>query len=237
MTRGWGERRPVGPGRDPRPAARPRDDDDLRQPGLDRAALLRRPAGRLPLRARPAGVVGRRHGRRVRPGDATAGLRQPAQRRRRGPRPRQRLHRHAQRHAAGADGGPADAGHAADGAVPLRRGRRRLPEAVREVERGAGAGRGRARRPSPAPTTWPCSGRPGRCWCRCPRTTGRSRPSRWSCGTWRRSSSAIPTRWPPSPAPSARSERPALVVGPASIATAPAPRWWRWPSGPARRCG
>ena len=48
-----------------RSAARPGDDDDLRQPRLDRAADVPRLPGRLPLRARPAGIGGRRHGRRL----------------------------------------------------------------------------------------------------------------------------------------------------------------------------
>ena len=46
----------------------PRDDDDVRQPGLDRAADARRLPRRLPLRARPAGGGRGRHGRRLRPG-------------------------------------------------------------------------------------------------------------------------------------------------------------------------
>ena len=53
----------------PRADAGARHDDDLRQPGLDRAALLQGRARRLPLRARAAGVVGGRDGRRVRAGE------------------------------------------------------------------------------------------------------------------------------------------------------------------------
>ncbi len=53
-----------------RAAARLRPDHRLRQPGLDRAADVRRLPRRLPLRAGPAGIGGRRHGRRLRPGHA-----------------------------------------------------------------------------------------------------------------------------------------------------------------------
>ena len=51
-----------------RPLPRPRDDDDVRQPRLDRAADARRLPRRLPLRARPAGGGRGRDGRRLRPG-------------------------------------------------------------------------------------------------------------------------------------------------------------------------
>ena len=88
------------PRRHPRADARSRDDDDLRQPGLDRAALLQGRARRLPLRARAAGVVGRRDGRRLRAGDPQRGVREPALGGRRRPCARQHLHGDAQPDAA-----------------------------------------------------------------------------------------------------------------------------------------
>ena len=51
----------------------PRDDDDVRQPRLDRAADARRLPRRLPLRARAAGGGRRRHGRRLRAGERRPG--------------------------------------------------------------------------------------------------------------------------------------------------------------------
>ena len=110
------------PSAHPRADARARHDDDLRQPGLDRAALLQGRARRLPLRARAAGVVGGRDGGRLRAGDAQRGVRQPALGRRRRPRARQHLHRDAQPDAARDHRGPAVARELLTGrAVPLLR--------------------------------------------------------------------------------------------------------------------
>ena len=75
-----------GPRRQLRPVPRAWDDDDVRQPGLNRAADARRFPGRLPLRARPAGGGRGRDGRRLRAGLRPHHPRQPAHR----PRARQR---------------------------------------------------------------------------------------------------------------------------------------------------
>ncbi len=66
------------PRRRHRPAARVRNHVDLRQSRLHRAAALPRLPQGLPLRARPAGSGRRRHGGRLRAGDAQRRLRQPA---------------------------------------------------------------------------------------------------------------------------------------------------------------
>ena len=192
-----------------------RADDDLRQPRLQRAAVPRRAARRLPLRPGSARGRRRRHGRRLRPGHRPPGAGQPA----RGLRFRQRDGRAHQRrllpHAAGHHRRPAGApGHRARG-EPRQRRRPAADEAAGRLGSGAGV---RGRRPAvagPGGLRGPVA-RVGPATCRSRTTTGR-RPPRGdrSCST-ATSSARRPRRRPSStgwsPTCSPR-RRPALVLG------------------------
>ena len=91
-------------------------------------------------------VGGRRHGRRLRPGHAERGVREPALGRRRRQRHGQHLHRLSQPHAAGDHRRAAGAVDPALRAVPLRQRRGEAARAVREMGGRAGARRRRAAR-------------------------------------------------------------------------------------------
>ena len=170
--------RPAG---HPRAAARPRDDDDLRQSRLDRAALLRRPRRPTSATCSPC--------RSPRPSPwPTATRRPPATGRVRQPA----LAPSASATPSAASSPPLrnhtplviTAGQQTRAMLPPSRSSsprsRRLPEAVREVERASRPAPRTCPPPSPAPTTSPCSGRAGPRSCRFPRTIGTRRPSRWS---------------------------------------------------------
>ena len=138
-----------GPRSELRPLPRPGDDDDVRQPGLDRAADARRLPLRLPLRARPAGGGRGRHGRRLRPGLRPHHGRQPAHRARRRQRDGGDLQRPGQPLAAAGHRRPAGAGadHPAGQPDQPRRDPHAAPAG--QVVLRAAARRGRAARPRP----------------------------------------------------------------------------------------
>ena len=186
----------------------------VRQSRLDRAAVPQRLARRHRLRARPAGSLRRRHGRRLRAGDPQRRLRQPAFRRRRRQCARQYLHRVPQPDAAGHHRRPAGA------LDPAAAGRSSMPSARRNfrgpTSNTASSRRGprTCRRRSRAPITSRCSRPAGRPSSRSRSTTGRVRRSRSSRA--RSAANSGPTRtrcrrWSPR---SSASKRPALVVGP-----------------------
>ena len=132
------------------PVAGAGDDHHLRQPRLDRAAVLPRVPRRFPLRPRPAGIGRRRHGRRLRAGHAQRRARQPALGGRRRPRDGQHLHRVPEPHAARHHRRTAGALDSSLRAVSLRHAGGEASGTVREVElrarpRRRRAGRDRAR--------------------------------------------------------------------------------------------
>ena len=138
------DRLPHRQGRHLQPPPRVRHQKGLRQSRLDRTAVPQRLARRHRLRARPAGSLRRRHGRRLCAGDPQRRFRQPAFRGRRRPCARQYLQRLSQPDACGdhrRPAGPLD--HAAAG-LSLCRARDGISAALREIQRRAGAARGRA---------------------------------------------------------------------------------------------
>ena len=123
-----------------------RDDDDLRQPRLDRAADARRVPRRLPLRPRPPGGGRGRDGRRLRAGLGRAGPRQPAHRARGRQRDGRDLQRPGEPFAAAGDRRPAGPRPHHDAGEPDEPGRDARRPSVRQVELRAAAGAGRAAR-------------------------------------------------------------------------------------------
>ena len=140
------------PRRDVRRPPPLRPDDALRESRLDGDLAARRPAGRPPLRARPARGLGRRHGHRLGDRPRRAGARDPAHDRRARQRGRRARHRARQPRAARRARRPAGPPPPRAGAVPGRpaaRPRGRVPG----VGRPAGARRRTCPARSPAPTT------------------------------------------------------------------------------------
>ena len=138
-----------GPRRQLRPLPRAGDDDDVRQPGLDRAADARRVPRRLPLCARVAGGGRGRDGRRLRPGLGGDHARQPPHRARRRQRDGGDLQRAGEPLAAADHRRPAGAGadHPAGEPDQPRRDADAAPAG--QVGLRAAAGRGRAPGPGP----------------------------------------------------------------------------------------
>ncbi len=108
LSVGW--RRADGARSRLRPLPRPGDDDDVRQPRLDRAADAGRLPGRFRLRAGAAGGGGGRDGRRLRAGLGPPGPGQPAHRARGRQRDGRDLQRPGQPFAAGDHRRPAGPG-------------------------------------------------------------------------------------------------------------------------------
>ena len=141
----------VRPRGDLRRLARVRADLALREPRLDRDPAACRPAGRLPLRARAARELRRRHGDRLGDRARRARARDPAYDRR--PRQRGRRARDRARQPRAARGRRRPAGPAPPGLRALPRGqaawpRRRVSRLGRPARAPAGRARGdRARRP------------------------------------------------------------------------------------------
>ena len=131
-------------GRHLRPAPRVRHQARVRQSRLDRTAVPQRLARRHRLRARPAGSLRRRHGRRLCAGHPQRRLRQFAFRRRRRQCARQYLHRPPQPDAARHHRRPAGALDPAAAGLSLRRARFRISAALCQIQRRAGARRRRA---------------------------------------------------------------------------------------------
>ena len=129
-----------------------RDDDDLRQPGLDRDRVPDRPAVRHPVRARSARGVGGRDGDRLRARARRAGVRQPAHGRRAGQRDQRDRQRPRLPGAAGdrrrPAGPPADRVRAVPDRASARTARGRVSGlAAHAGPRPGRAGRDRARVP------------------------------------------------------------------------------------------
>ena len=226
-----------------RAAARLRPDHGLRQPGLDRAADVRRLPGRLPLRAGPAGIGGGRHGRRLRPGHAQRRLRQPAFGGGRGPCDGGDLHRLQEPHA---DGHHRRAAVALDPALrplPGLGAGHRAAAALRQVGGGAGTRRGRAagHRPRLLPgddaAARPGAGvgtgrRLGRAH-RAGRTAARGRgaaPRPGAAGRDRRGARRAHARRPSSSAPRSTATAPGTRRCSWPNATTPASSLRRWPA-------
>ena len=202
-----------------RPLPRPRDDDDVRQPRLDRAADARRLPRRLPLRARPAGGGRGRHGRRLRPGLGQDDGGQPPHRARRRQRDGGDLQRPGQPLAAADHRRPAGAGadHPAGEPDQPRRDADAAPAGQVVLRAAAGRGRAAGARPRRPPRRPAADAAPSSSRCRW--TTGTSRSTR---PTPRRRSTA---RSPAAPAPTRTRSRalaaaldaatnPVLVAGP-----------------------
>ena len=133
----------------PRSAPRIQHSHRVRQSGLDRTAVPERLAEGYRLRAGLAGSLRRRHGRRLRTGNAQRRLRQPAFSSRRRQCARRDLHRASQPDADGHHRRSTGAQHPAAAGVSLRRARVGIPPALRQVQRRAGTRRRCARRHRP----------------------------------------------------------------------------------------
>ena len=209
-----------GPGGLARGAPGARDDHGLRQPRVHRAPDALRAARRLPVRPRAAGGRGRRHGRRLRPGQRPPGPGQPAHRARRRQRDRRPGERRRQRRAARGHGraaGPADDEPRGAAHEP---GRDDAAAAHGQALPRAGPPGRRPRRAGPRDPRRRPARRGARCSCR----------SRWTTGT------PCSTRRPRRPASSrgavstsARPRTPRVSTSSPRPSTPRAPR--RWCSG------